>query len=52
MMRIYLVDGVTRQYEEGSEPEGAVLVEPKKAAKTMDKAVKQPANKKRKAGTK
>lgn len=48
-MKIYRVGEYTRQYEEGSEPEGAVLVETKKkAVQPSDKAVK-PANKSRKA---
>jgi len=48
MMKIYLVNGFTRQYEEGSQPEGAVEVAAKKAVEPSDKA-KKPANKAKKA---
>ena len=54
MLRIYMMpNGHSYQYEEGQEPEGAVLVEAKeeKAAEPVDKTVK-PANKARKAATK
>lgn len=48
MMKIYLVNGFTRQYEEGSQPEGAVEVVAKKAVEPSDKA-KKPVNKTKKA---
>lgn len=51
MMKIYLVNGVTRQYEEGTAPEGAILVEKVKAEEPKNKAAK-PANKARKAAKK
>ena len=53
MLRIYLVNGKTYQYNEGEQPAGAVEVKPpeEKKAETENKAVK-PANKVRKAGTK
>lgn len=54
MLRIYVMpNGHSYQYEEGQEPEGAVLVEAKKgkAAEPANKAVK-PANKTRKAAKK
>lgn len=53
MLKNYIVNGICRQYEEGTEPEGAVAVEPvikakepevkavtteKKAAKTTNKS--------------
>lgn len=47
MMKIYMVNGVTRQYEEGEQPEGAVEVK-----KPVEEKAKKPANKKRKAATK
>lgn len=31
MLKVYIVDGLYLQYEEGNQPEGAVLFEPKKA---------------------
>lgn len=46
MMKIYLVDGLTRQYEEGMQPEGAVEV-----GKTEEKK-EEPKNKARKARNK
>lgn len=52
MLKRYIVNGMEFQYEEGTQPKGAVEVKPeKKAAEPLNKAVK-PANKKRKAGTK
>lgn len=48
MMRKYLVNGILRQYEEGTQPEGAVE-EKKEEPKTKKKT---PANKARKAATK
>lgn len=49
MLKIYIVNGLTFQFEEGEQPEGAVeVVEKKKAVDPSDKAVK-PANKSRKA---
>ena len=58
MLKNYqMPNGRLYQYEEGHEPEGAVLYEPKKAepevkaADPKNKAVK-PANKTRKAATK
>ena len=48
MMKIYLVNGFTRQYEEGTQPEGAVEVVAKKAVEPSNKA-KKPANKSKKA---
>ena len=58
MMKIYMVNGITRQYEEGTQPDGAVEVmkadAPKveeKKAEPSDKAVK-PKNKSRKAAKK
>ncbi len=48
MMKIYLVNGFTRQYEEGTQPEGAVEVVAKKAVEPSDKA-KKTVNKAKKA---
>lgn len=55
-MKIYLVNGFTRQYEEGTQPDGAVEVktkapESKSVKPAANKAVK-PANKTRKAAKK
>ncbi len=54
-MKIYLVNGFTRQYEEGTQPDGAVEVKTRapqtKAKPVANKAVK-PANKTRKAAKK
>ena len=36
MMKIYLYNGFTRQYEEGKQPEGAVEVKPKEKAKEAE----------------
>ncbi len=45
MLKIYRYGGYTYQFEEGTQPEGAVEVKPeKKAAEPLNKAVK-PANK-------
>lgn len=45
VLKIYKYGGYTYQYEEGTQPEGAVEVKPeKKAAEPLNKAVK-PANK-------
>ena len=47
MLKRYIVNGLEYQYEEGTQPKGAVEVKPeKKAAEPLNKAVK-PANKKR-----
>lgn len=60
MLKIYKYNGLTFQFEEGTQPEGAVEVKTeapakktveKKAAEPKSKAVK-PANKARKAATK
>lgn len=54
MMKIYLYNGFTRQYEEGKQPEGAVPVKPEpeeKKAEPKNKA-KKPANKAKKGATK
>lgn len=58
MLKIYqMPNGHRYQYEEGTQPEGAILCEPKKAepeekaAKPKNKAAK-PANKTRKAAKK
>jgi hypothetical protein len=48
MLKIYVIDGKTYQYEEGEQPDGAVEV---KKVEPQDKAVK-PQNKKRKVQTK
>ena len=45
MLKRYIVNGLEFQYEEGTQPKGAVEVKPeKKAAEPLNKAVK-PANK-------
>jgi len=46
MLKEYIINGKTFQYEEGKQPEGAVEYKPKKekAAEPSNKAVK-PANK-------
>lgn len=50
MLKIYRdKDGYTFQYEEGTQPEGLELVEPKKPAKTKQS---KPANKAKKAAAK
>lgn len=49
MMKIYRYQGFTRQFEEGTQPEGAVEVKAK--AEIKDKA-KKPANKAKKAAKK
>lgn len=49
MLKEYMINGKTWQFEEGEQPEGAV--ELKKAVKPSDKAVK-PANKSRKVAKK
>ena len=36
MMKIYLYNGFTRQYEDGEQPEGAVEVKPKEKAKEAE----------------
>ena len=55
MLKIYMVNGLTYQFEEGEQPEDAVEVKavepPKKAAEPENKAVK-PANKSRKVARK
>jgi hypothetical protein len=52
MLKRYIVNGLEFQYEEGTQPKGAVEVKPeKKAAEPLNKAVK-PANKARKAAKK
>lgn len=48
MLKDYIVKGLQYQYEEGTQPEGAVEVVAKKAVEPSDKAAK-PANKARKA---
>lgn len=55
MMKIYLVNGFTRQFEEGTQPEGAVEVKtesPENKAAAASTKAKKPANKARKAVTK
>lgn len=48
MLKRYIVNGLEFQYEEGTQPAGAVEVKPeKKAAEPLNKAVK-PADKSRK----
>lgn len=55
MLKIYLVNGKTFQYNEGEQPAGAVEVKavepPEKTAEVSGKAVK-PQNKSRKAAVK
>ena len=51
MLKIYVVNGLTYQFEEGEQPEGAVEVKPTQVAAPPAKA-KKPANKARKAETK
>lgn len=52
MMKIFLIDGFTRQFEEGTQPEGAVEVKTEapeaKTAPAVNKA-RKPATKVRKA---
>ena len=46
MMKIYIVDGVARWYEEGKQPEGAVELKPEeKKVEPPNKAKKQVKNK-------
>ena len=51
MLKIYMVNGLTYQFEEGEQPEGAVEVKQTPVAEQTEKA-KKPANKARKAATK
>ena len=44
-MKIYIVDGVARWYEEGKQPEGAVELKPEKKVEPTNKAKKQVKNK-------
>lgn len=45
MLKIYEYNGFTYQYEEGTQPKGAVEVKPQKERKTTNKA-RAPRNKK------
>lgn len=52
MLRIYEVDGILRQYEEGEQPSRAVLVEMKKSQPEQPEQEEQPKQKAKKARNK
>lgn len=49
MMKIYRYQGFTRQFEEGTQPEGAVEIKPEKP---VEEKAKKPANKSAKTANK
>ena len=52
MLKEYIFNGLTFQFEEGQQPSGAVEVKSKKAVDPPKKEAPKPANKSRKVGTK